>query len=464
MLDLSGATAGPSLDLALRGRPQALDMRAPMTRSRTLVIDRMRGHSPRLHLATRADMPYTSEQDPLVMGRIGVFVTIMVGVLLLAGGGAAYWSHLKAQARHQIEAAELSLDGEGLRAAILGGHSDLIPAFRRLGVKLADTDGVIEAAVIAADPALLGAVLAGGARWANESHAAQMLGYVIHQGDPKMLQALLDAGAKPEDPAFGGPMILSQMAAEAGQWSVLTWVIEHRPKESFTSQNGDTIAAYLAGADLPQLITLAHNRWGVDFNGPATLNGDTPLHIAAASKSSGVVAKLLAMGCDPSVTNATGITPLQNALTAGDDATLAAFVASKNKSVIEAMLGGTGLESLINAGMAVTTTALLSAGVVTPDAVLDNHVTLLGQAAVKGRETVVEALLEAKADPNLSFAYGNTEGVTPLMLAALGGFDSIARVLIDHGAAKDATAQNGFTVKMAAQRGGNAEIIYLIEE
>jgi hypothetical protein len=50
------------------------------------------------------------------------------------------------------------------------------------------------------------------------------------------------------------------------------------------------------------------------------------------------------------------------------------------------------------------------------------------------------------------------------MLAALGGFDSIARVLIDHGAAKDATAQNGFTVKMAAQRGGNAEIIYLIEE
>lgn len=76
-------------------------------------------------------------------------------------------------------------------------------------------------------------------------------------------------------------------------------------------------------------------------------------------------------------------------------------------------------------------------------------------AAISGRLAIVKKL----------FAHGaaiNHSGWTPLIYAATGGHDDVARYLLDAGADVNAASPNGTTALMMAVRGGHAAVVELL--
>ena len=459
-LHLAAAAASPDLAGRLhRGHAQSIAIVSTAGRSPVLHPDGLQGYSPVLAVVRQASLAAVPSVEkpaylvPLLAG--------LAAVVLLGGGGLAYWTHLKNEARQRIEALGLPTDGVGLRVAIRRGHPELIGAYSRLGVALSDTEGVIESAIESGDATAVATVLSGGARFAHEPNAAQFVELAIGSGDPQVLAALLAGGVKPEDPTFGGPQSLAQRAAMASQWNVLRWVIENRPKDAdFADPQGNRLAHYIAFSAVAELVPLAHDRWGVDFTHATANNGAAPLHVAASHKAAAMVTALLAQGCDPLYETSTLMTPLAVAVRSGDDATIAAFVTTP--PVVERLLADPGLTTLVDQGLTETVTALVAHGGLNANTVLDNRVSLLGEAVAKRQEALVAALLEHGADANQTFVYSNIEGVTPLMIAAVQGMPSSVKALLDHGASKTATAQNGFSVTLGAQRGGNSEVQALL--
>jgi len=74
---------------------------------------------------------------------------------------------------------------------------------------------------------------------------------------------------------------------------------------------------------------------------------------------------------------------------------------------------------------------------------------------------VVKALLEAGADVNEQI---ESEGLSPLMLAAAFGQAEVVKLLLDKGADVNAKARNGETALMAARRKGHQDIVNLLIE
>ncbi len=393
--------------------------------------------------------------------RLPIIAGVLVAVLA-AGGGGAYWVQLRQQASERIEAAGLSLDADGLRAAIEQGHADLLPAFARIGIKVAATNRIIEAALLSDDPDVLEKVFAEGARLDTEPKAAQFLGYAVDGDHAQQLAVLLAHGVNPDAKAFGGPVNLMELAATNGKWETVRWLLENRPAADFKDRHGNSAAMYLATSDSADLIELSRSRWGLDYATTANGRGDTPLHVATTQNKPAAIAALLRLGADPLAANRAGVTPLQIALRDSRDDVVAAFVGAKGESVATQVLAMRSVANLIESGMAGTIAKLIDLGALKPDAGLENGMTPLETALLKRQEDVARVLIDKGADPNLTFTVSGTERITPLMIAALNGMENASGLLVAKGADKAAVAANGFSVPMAAQRGGNARIMELV--
>ena len=73
-------------------------------------------------------------------------------------------------------------------------------------------------------------------------------------------------------------------------------------------------------------------------------------------------------------------------------------------------------------------------------------------AALHGHGKVVELLLSAGGEVN-------PRGWSPLIYSAFEGRTSIVRLLLEHGADRDAQAPNGMTALMAAARNGHLSVV-----
>jgi hypothetical protein len=88
------------------------------------------------------------------------------------------------------------------------------------------------------------------------------------------------------------------------------------------------------------------------------------------------------------------------------------------------------------------------------------HETALFDAVRGGDEKLMAELLKRRANVNVQ----NSEGITPLLLAAALGRNELGRVLLDRGASVDASDREGRTPLMLAAMRGNAALARVLLE
>jgi ankyrin repeat protein len=76
---------------------------------------------------------------------------------------------------------------------------------------------------------------------------------------------------------------------------------------------------------------------------------------------------------------------------------------------------------------------------------------------------VAERFLDLGADVDEAANRGRTAGYTPLMMAVRNGHLELVRLLLEHGAAVDAAADDGATALSLADEADHPEILVLLE-
>ncbi len=190
-----------------------------------------------------------------------------------------------------------------------------------------------------------------------------------------------------------------------------------------------------------------------DDRGPGGL---TALHVAALFGQAGVARALRAGGARLDLADATGRTPLHCAASEGR-AEAAAFLLSEGAAVdARTEAGATPLHFAAARGDVATARALLDAGAVVDAADADGQVAL--HYAALNRPEALALLLARGARPGAAAA----AGVTPLHLAARGGFTACARALLDAGAPVDPVNVEGGTPLFGAAVHGRKDVYELL--
>ncbi len=163
-----------------------------------------------------------------------------------------------------------------------------------------------------------------------------------------------------------------------------------------------------------------------------------PLHFAAQSGSSDVITLLMKAGADPNRTDDTGLSPLM--LLAKSGKAVAALNLIKNPAVdvnLKDGVGRTAVEYAILAGQQQIAKALASCCAVNTDT-LGN--TTLHYACYSGYAEIAKTLMEKDKD---SINHRNTDGETPLTLAAKKSKLVVAKLLLEEGAETDCANLKG---------------------
>ncbi len=182
-----------------------------------------------------------------------------------------------------------------------------------------------------------------------------------------------------------------------------------------------TIGLYLAvqRGDIDQIER--HIHWGANINGP-NIDGQTPLHVAAAKGRLVVVKLLLKHNADIDAKDSNGRTPLYGAIMAGRTQVA---------------------QYLVERGAAIESNMMLME-------MVDKGVT---------DRDVVEFLLANGADID----YQDASGMTPLILAITKSDRLLTKRLISHGADVNRPGGSGKPPLELATEGGNQEIIRLLK-
>ena len=201
--------------------------------------------------------------------------------------------------------------------------------------------------------------------------------------------------------------------------------IEHRDKKGFTP----LILAATSGYTKIVQILIDHN---ADIEAQSERTKDTALSAAAQGGRYEVVEILLKNGANKEHRNLSDYTPLSLAASGGYVSVIKLLL--ENNVEINSRTGSKlGISPLMLAAMNGHTQAvklLLDMGSDINAQIETNRNTALTLACFQGKADVVNLLLERKAN----IEHRAKTGLTPLMEAASGGYESVGRVLIDKGA------------------------------
>lgn len=379
-------------------------------------------------------------------------------VLVLVGGGFAYTAYQKNQARTAILAVGAEPSANGLLSAIADGDLQLLPAYERLGFSIGNTPRAIEAAIASGSPDVLRQVLAAGAGKANEPNLDSLMLKAVEKDQADMLKQLAAAGLDVNAQPPGRPSLL-QTASAGKKWAAAQSLLELGAKIDAVDNKGNTVAHALVASNQPPLLDLFKSKGG-DLLRPNTA-GVTPLLLAAATSADQVTAYLTKSGADPLAKTGTLPSALELAMSRKDDLIMKAIASEHVPSA--AFLTTDGGRQLLSDRMVQTSAALIGQGI-NPVGVFPDGVTTLGMAVDTGDAPLVDRVIEKGAKANDTMTINGVSGVTPLMLAAMGGHKDVVAVLIKAGAKVDSEASNGLNARDAALRSGRHDIAQLMAQ
>jgi ankyrin repeat protein len=191
-----------------------------------------------------------------------------------------------------------------------------------------------------------------------------------------------------------------------------------------------------------------------------TVEGWTPLMVAAALNCLDVISGLLDRGANVNATNKEGTTALIRAANKGN-ADVVRILLDRRADVNAAEQNGTtALIEAAKTGHPAVVQTLLGRGADINASEKPDGKTALLAAASEGHLAVVQVLLDRGADVNARDHLGQTG----LMLAAARGKADLARLFLERGADMNARDQLNQTALTHAERWGGPEVLKILKE
>ncbi|CAM9577804.1 unnamed protein product [Pylaiella littoralis] len=313
-------------------------------------------------------------------------------------------------------------------AAAVGGHKDVVKMLvdASAGVSEQDQDGLT---------ALMNAA---------EIGAGEIVTFMLNKGaDPNVMS----------ETGFTSLIL----AAAGGHLEVVKTLVEKGAEINAEHPEGVNALMYgAAGAHLgvvQYLLEPAKGMTGAEVN-QLHVHGGSALMEASTSGNVAVINLLLKKGADVSVTDKDGVTTLMSAASHGHAQACKVLLDAGGPLDKKASSGGTALMFAAAAGYTDVVKLLLERGADV-------------NATVKASETYKANLLKSKAGDSDS-ATGvetHTDGVTSLMVAAVGGHMDVMRALVEGGADVRAVDDQGMSALLNAVKGNFGDAAsYLVEK
>ena len=340
----------------------------------------------------------------------------------------------------------LSADGNELR---------VIEAVRRRDQKAFDTLLSAKADVNAAQP-----------------DGATALAWAVHLGQREMAHALIKAGANVNAADEHGETPLT-LASANGDGVLVQKLLAAGAKADAARWNGETPLLLAAGAGSLDGVKALVAR-GVDVDAAEPRLGQTALMWAAAEGHSEVVRGLVEAGARVTAVSKSGFTPLVFAAVKGDVPSIKLLLEAGADPNYSLPSGGKPLMVAIAYRRTAAGVALLEGGALATARNERTGSTPLHGAAQQGDLTMVRALLDRQADPNVRTNRssapagargggggrgGGAGGQTPLMLAAINDRKAVMRALVAGGADPSIRGQDGSNLLMMAAGGARIDTV-----
>lgn len=230
----------------------------------------------------------------------------------------------------------------------------------------------------------------------------------VKNGDVDSVIALLDNGVDVDQPAADGTSALAH-AAYRNDLAILELLLFKGEATVNTANDYGATALYVAAASADADLIERLLRAGADPNA-GLLSGESPLMVASNRGRLDAAKLLLEYGADPNVKEMSG----------GQTALMWA-AAEQHPEVVDLLIKH---KADVNALSVTGSTPLMF-------------------AARQGNAFIADQLINAGARVNDGMT---KSGLTPLMIASIGGFEGLARILLDHGANADAIDTSGASV------------------
>jgi ankyrin repeat protein len=254
--------------------------------------------------------------------------------------------------------------------------------------------------------------------------------FAAERGDLEIVRLLIEHGA---DPVGEG----TTHQLDAIGWAVCFEYATHVEVARYLLAHGarHTLLSAVAMGDVDSIRRLA--REGADLNQrmDRTNHRRTPLHLAVIKKQAEALSALLALGADPNMEDAAGLTPLDQAALHGE------------REMAERLIAGGGEVRLAAAILLERPADLERLVQANPDLLWNNRLwaRLLVRASAHSSGEAVETLLRAakrhragltivNMEDDAETAVDQAQGYTPLHAAAGNGNTAAAAVLLRHGA------------------------------
>jgi len=307
---------------------------------------------------------------------------------------------------------------------------------------------------------------------AAQPDGATALAWAVHLGQREMADALIKAGANVNAADEHGDTPLT-LASANGDGVLVQKLLAAGAKADAARWNGETPLLLAAGAGSLDGVKALVAR-GVDVNAAEPRLGQTALMWAAAEGQSEVVRGLVEAGARVNAVSESGFTPLLFAAVKGDVPSIKLLLEAGADPNYSLPSGGKPLMVAIAYRRTAAGLALLEGGALATARNERTGSTPLHVAAQQGDLTMVQALLDRQADPNVRTNRssapagarggrggrgGGAGGQTPLMLAALNDREAVMRALVAGGADPSIRGQDGSNLLMMAARGARIDTV-----